>query len=261
LWLYNTFTSVSYTHLGAIKAPSIFTIQAIADALNLSLDELIGQSVSRGPNRKTNKTKSGASFIYFDVNGCLVYFYQKAFDRLATHCGVSPEIVESAFWRYNDDVCRGVMSLSDFNQKLAEHIGVESVEWQDYYLENVEPIQEMQELLSWASEHYKIGLLTNIMPGFLRAMLGKQKLPNIHYDVIIDSSEVGAIKPEKKLYEIAQERAGFPPQEIMLIDDSNVNLAAANRMGWHVLRFDDSRPEESVSRARQALEPAENVQV
>ncbi|MFI5271278.1 MAG: HAD family hydrolase, partial [Candidatus Saccharimonadales bacterium] len=107
---------------------------------------------------------------------------------------------------------------------------------------------------------YKIGLLTNIMPGFLRAMLEKQKLPNIHYDVIIDSSEVGAIKPEEKLYEIAQERAGFQPQEIMLIDDSNVNLAAANRMGWHVLRFDDSRPEESVNRARQALEPLENVQ-
>jgi HAD superfamily hydrolase (TIGR01509 family) len=252
-----SFSTLTKIERGAIKSPSIFTIQAIADALNVSLDELIGQSVSPGGHRKLKKTKGGVSFVYFDVNGCLIYFYQRAFDKLAVNSGVSPEVVESAFWRYNDEVCRGSMSLSDFNTNLAEHIGIDSVEWQQYYLENVEPIVEMQQLLVWASERYRVGLLTNIMPGFLSAMRRDQQLPKVHYDAIIDSSEVGFVKPEAKMYEIARERAGCPAEEILLIDDSNANLAAASRLGWHVLWFDDSHPEASVKRASQALEPAD----
>jgi putative hydrolase of the HAD superfamily len=251
-----SFSTLTKIERGAIKAPSIFTIQAIADALNVSLDALIGQSASPASQRKLKKTKGGVSFVYFDVNGCLIYFYQRAFDKLAAATGVSTELVESAFWRYNDEVCRGVMSVSDFNTKLAEHIGVQDVQWQQYYLESVEPIVEMQKLLVWASERYRVGLLTNIMPGFLQAMRHDQQIPNVHYSAIVDSSEVGTIKPEAKMYEIAQERAGCPAEEILFIDDSNANLAAASRLGWHVLWFDDSHPEESVKRASLALEPA-----
>jgi FMN phosphatase YigB (HAD superfamily)/DNA-binding XRE family transcriptional regulator len=251
-----SFSTLTKIERGAIKSPSIFTIQAIADALNVSLDELIGQSASLAGNRKLKKTKGGVSFVYFDVNGCLIYFYQRAFDKLATATGVSPDLVESAFWHYNDEVCRGAMSLSDFNVKLAKNIGVDSVQWQQYYLESVEPIVEMQELLVWASERYRVGLLTNIMPGFLHTMRRNQQLPNVRYSAIIDSSEVGTIKPEVKMYEVAQERAGCPAEEILLIDDSSANLAAANRLGWHVLWFDDSHPEESVQRASLSLEPA-----
>jgi putative hydrolase of the HAD superfamily len=251
-----SFSTLTKIERGAIKAPSIFTIQAIADALNVSLNELIGQSASLGNNRKLKKTKAGVSFVYFDVNGCLIYFYQRAFDKLAATIGVSTDLVESVFWRYNDDVCRGDMSLGDFNAELAKHLGVDSVEWQQYYLETVEPIVEMQELLVWASERYRVGLLTNIMPGFLQAMRSSKQLPDIHYSTVIDSSEVSAIKPEAKMYEIAQERAGCPAEEILLIDDGRANLAAANRAGWHVLWFDDSHPEESVKRASVALEPA-----
>src|ERR1700735_4854294 len=71
-----SFSTLTKIERGAIKAPSIFTIQAIATALGIGLDELIGQVASVG--RSLSKTKSGVSFIYFDVNGCLIYFYQRA---------------------------------------------------------------------------------------------------------------------------------------------------------------------------------------
>lgn len=252
-----SFSTLTKIERGAIKAPSIFTVQSIAAALGIGLEELMG-AASPAPyrNRVLKKTKSGVSFVYFDVNGCLVHFYQRAFARLAQATGAQSDIVETAFWHYNDDVCRGIMSLSDFNAKLAERLGVSEVKWEKYYLETVEPIIQMQEVLKWASERYKVGLLTNTMPSIVGSMRRNEQLPNIDYDSIIDSSEVAAIKPEAKIYEIATEKAGVTPQEILLIDDSRVNLMAAERMGWHVLWFDDSRPEESVERVRQALEMA-----
>jgi len=91
----------------------------------------------------------------------------------------------------------------------------------------------------------------------LSAMIKAETVPNLKYDAIIDSSEVGAIKPEARVYEIARERAGVPASEILLIDDSRVNLMAAEKLDWHVLWFDDSRPEESAARARATLEPAD----
>jgi HAD superfamily hydrolase (TIGR01509 family) len=250
-----SFSTLTKIERGAIKSPSIFTIRSIAGALNLSLDELIGNNTG-SPQRDLKKTKSGATFIYFDVNDCLVTTYQRHFDKLAQDSGARLEVVESAFWHYNDRVCRGDMSLDEFNAYLADRLGISSIAWQDYYLGAVQPIQEMQEVLVWASQNYRIGLLTNNMPTLVDSLLSNGILPKLNYDAIIDSSQVKAIKPEAKIYEIAQDKAGCPAAEIMLIDDDRVNLMAAEHMGWHVLSFSSSDPKNSVERVKQALEPA-----
>lgn len=251
-----SFSTLTKIERGAIKAPSIFTIQAIAGALNVGLDELMGQASPARSNRTLHKTKAGASFIYFDVNGCLVHFFQRAFTKLAADTGVRSDVIESAYWHYNDKVNRGTASLDDYNKELAKKLEVTSVNWRDYYLEAIKPINQMQELLQWAAENYKVGLLTNTMPGFIGAMRRSGQLPNLSYDAVIDSSEVGAIKPEPEIYEIAQKQAGVAAEEILLIDDDRANLMAAERAGWNVIFFDDARTEESVARVREALEPA-----
>jgi FMN phosphatase YigB (HAD superfamily) len=251
-----SFSTLTKIERGAIRAPSIFTVEAIAMALNTGLDELTG-FVAGQSGRHLSKTKSGVSFVYFDVNGCLVRFYQPAFTKLAKESGAPSDMVETAFWHHNDDVCRGAMTLADFNDYLAERIGVTTVDWQKQYMDTSEPIQPMQDMIIWAQEHFKVGMLTNIMPGFLNAMVQRSLLPKLHYDAIVDSSEVGCIKPEPKIYEIAQQRSGCPPEEILLIDDSRANLMAAEKAGWHVMWFDDSRLDESVERVREALVPAD----
>src|ERR1700755_265015 len=68
-----SFSTLTKIERGAIKAPSIFTIQAIAGALGVGLDELGGQAPAGVANRRLSQTRSGAKFIYFDVNGCLVH--------------------------------------------------------------------------------------------------------------------------------------------------------------------------------------------
>ncbi len=255
---YSTLTKIER---GAIKSPSIFTIQSIASALGVGLDELMGVAESdRGhPASQVTKhhSKSGVSFVYFDINGCLVRFYHRAFTRLAVETGVSPDIIETAFWHYNDQVCRGEMDMVSFNRKLSDALGLEEpLDWLAYYLDAIEAIPVMHELVTWAAGQYRVGLLTNIMPGFVEVMIKRGLLPDVQYDAIIDSSVVGAIKPESKIYTVAIEKAHCPAAEILLVDDSRVNLMAAEKHGWHVLWFDDYRPDESVKRVRSALEVA-----
>jgi FMN phosphatase YigB (HAD superfamily)/DNA-binding XRE family transcriptional regulator len=247
---YSTLTKIER---GAIKAPSIFTIQRIATAMGVELSELL--SALKQPVRK-QRSQSGVRFIYFDINGCLVRFFHRAFTRLAEESTAPADVIETAFWHYNDQVCRGDMDMEAFNEAFARDLRLPPISWLDYYLDAIEPIPAMQDVVRWASEHYHVGLLTNIMPGFVDAMLQRKLLPELRYDAIIDSSVVKAIKPEAKIYETAAEKAHYPAAEILLVDDSRANLMAAEKQGWHVLWFDDYRPDESAERVRDALAPA-----
>lgn len=253
-----SYSTLAKIERGAIKAPSIFTIQSIATALETDLDSLMGNATHLAGRTLSSlgKTKSGVRFIYFDVNGCLVQFYHQAFVKLAEATNNPADVVETAFWHYNDAVCRGTMSLNDFDQALAQRLGVKQLDWQQFYLAAVQPVSEMHELVRWASEHYRVGLLTNIMPGFLSAMRQHGQVPDLPYDAVVDSSEVGAIKPEAKVYEIAAERAGVAANEILLVDDSRANLIAAEKAGWLTLWFDSYHAEASTARVKEALAPA-----
>jgi len=250
---YSTLTKIER---GAIKSPSIFTIQSIAEALDTSLNELLGTGNNMSKPLK-KRSKSGISFVYFDINGCLVRFFHGAFTHLAAVSGVSPDKIETTFWHYNDAVCRGEMSVAEFNKILAKKLQLDTVDWLEYYLDAVEPIPVMDELVRWTATHYKVGLLTNIMPGFIDKLRQHGLLPNVHYDVVIDSSIEGHIKPEAAIFKTATKRAGCPKDEILFIDDSRTNVMAAEKQGWNVLWFDDYRSDESAERIRQALELAE----
>jgi FMN phosphatase YigB (HAD superfamily)/DNA-binding XRE family transcriptional regulator len=250
-----SYSTLAKVERGAIKAPSIFTIESIADVIGVTLDELMGRqsgAVAAGSDKKISK--SGIRFVYFDINGCLVHFFHSAFTELSKKTGVPLHKVEAAFWRFNDAICRGEITFNEFNKKFAKQMDVEALDWAPYYLAAVEPIQEMHELIAWASEHYKIGLMSNIMPGMIEAMISQGIIPDAKYDSIIDSSVEHTIKPEAKVYEIAEQRAGVDPSEILLVDDTRANLMAADQKGWSVLWFDDYNTAESAKRVREILE-------
>lgn len=251
-------TGLSYSTLakierGAIKAPSVFTIQRIASALGVGLDELMAAVMPHGFAKK-GVSQNGVRFVYFDMNGCLVRSASNAFARLAEESGASQETVETIFWQFSDDVNRGTRSIDDLNTALAERLGM-MVDWNRYYLEAIQATPFMSDLVHWVSERYRIGILTNTMPHLVEPMIDMGLLPHEAYDVVIESCEVHALKPEHHMYEIATERAGVEPQEILLIDDDRPNLTAAGREGWHTMKFHAFQPEESVEAIRMALQP------
>ncbi len=252
-----SYSTLAKIERGAIKTPSIFTISRVAQAIGVSLDEIMGLETPNGASQQKKRTKSGITFIYFDINGCLVRFFHRAFTRIAEDTGIASDIVETAFWHFNDEVCKGVMSTKEFNRAFAKRLGIPSIDWQQYYLRAVDPIKEMHELVEWVARNYRLGLLSNIGSGFVEDMRQHNLIPKVHFDAVIDSSKVGVIKPDPKIYEIAETAAGVKPAEILFVDDSRANLIPAQKRGWHVMWFNDYDSVESTERVRAALEPAD----
>jgi FMN phosphatase YigB (HAD superfamily)/DNA-binding XRE family transcriptional regulator len=249
-----SYSTLAKIERGAIKAPSIFTIQKIASSLGLELDDILG-NVSGLRTKDSKKTsKSGIKFVYFDINGCLVRFYHRAFTKIAYNFSISSEDVETVFWHYNDAVCSGEISLDDFNKKLSERLKIDPINFKDYYLSSVEAMPGMIELVNKISVDYKVGLISDIMPGFIDALLDKKLIADVGYNSIVDSSVVKALKPELKIFKAAESMSEVTPSELLLIDDSRSNIAAAEKLGWHVIWFNDTDPKDSIARIKTALE-------
>ena len=84
---------------------------------------------------------------------------------------------------------------------------------------------------------YKTGLISNAW-GDLRDYLVREKLEDA-FDHIIISAEVGAVKPEAKIYQTALEQAGVRPKEMVFVDDFAVNIEGCEKVGIKGILFRD----------------------
>jgi glucose-1-phosphatase len=85
---------------------------------------------------------------------------------------------------------------------------------------------------------YKTGLISNAW-GDLRSYIVREKFDDA-FDHMIISAEVGAVKPEAKIYKIALEQAGVRANEAVFVDDFEVNIEGCEKVGMQGIYFKDS---------------------
>jgi len=96
---------------------------------------------------------------------------------------------------------------------------------------------------------YKTGLISNAW-GDLREYIVREKFDDA-FDHMIISAEVGAVKPEAKIYEIALEQAGVLANEAVFVDDFAVNIEGCEKVGMQVIYFRD--PESALLQLQELL--------
>lgn len=84
---------------------------------------------------------------------------------------------------------------------------------------------------------YKTGLISNAW-GDLREYLLREKIEDA-FDHMIISAEVGAVKPEAKIYQTALEQVGVKPKEMVFVDDFAVNIEGCEKVGIKGILFKD----------------------
>jgi epoxide hydrolase-like predicted phosphatase len=84
---------------------------------------------------------------------------------------------------------------------------------------------------------YKTGLISNAW-GDLRDYIVKEKFDDA-FDKMIISAEVGAAKPEPKIFQIALEQLGVRPKEAVFVDDFLINIEGCEKVGLKGIHFKD----------------------
>ena len=62
-----------------------------------------------------------------------------------------------------------------------------------------------------------------------------------HFDAIHYAADYGVKKPDPAFFRAIETRTGFAAKSLLLIDDSQCNVAAAQRCGWSSILWEGSQ--------------------
>jgi FMN phosphatase YigB (HAD superfamily) len=188
------------------------------------------------------------SFVYFDVGGVVVddFSGNDKWEAVKKELGITAA-QDAAFkklWaRYNTELCidRDVETLLPI---LSQEFGLTFPK--DYSLLHAFVSRFYANPAIWPvikdlKLKTKVGLLTNMYPGMFAAIKQQGILPDIAWDAIIDSSIELLQKPDQKIFELAQQKAGVLNNEILFIDNSAEHVKEAQAHGWQAFLYDSSR--------------------
>lgn len=190
----------------------------------------------------------GIKFVYFDVGGVVIrdFSVTRHWNNLKTELGIPAERFsdfEKLWQQYKREICvsRDVDSLLPI---ISRQFGVKITSGysllRNGFVSRFAANPSIYRALRLARKKYRIGLLTDMYKGMLAEIRKRQLLPDISWDVIVDSSVVGYKKPDPKIYQIAEKMADVSGQEILFVENTPKYVAAAREAGWQAYWYDSS---------------------
>jgi len=132
-------------------------------------------------------------------------------------------------WELSDTEFLKIMmewSENKISEENLKHI------YSDLFVEN----KDTTPLLPILKENYKLVLLSNT--NFIHQKYGWEKYDFLkHFDKLVLSHEVGAIKPEEKIYKAVEAFTNEPSECHFFIDDIAEYVEGAKKCGWEGVQF------------------------
>jgi len=192
-------------------------------------------------------------FVYFDLGGTVIKDFSATnkWSEMKRYLGVKSTFSEE-FDRLFDQyelnglcISRDVDTLipiftEKFDMKFPQNFSFLS-----YLVNNFEKNTSIWPVISEVEKTCGIGLLTNMYTRMFATIKNKGLMPPNKWKVVIDSTAVGLQKPDRRIFALAEAKAGAKAEEILFIDNTKNNIDAAKICGWQTFLYDPVNPEES----------------
>jgi epoxide hydrolase-like predicted phosphatase len=179
--------------------------------------------------------------VFFDLGGVIVRTeYQAPREHLAERMGMEYEdLVRVVF---DSETARratlGEIKEEDHWKAVARHLHCPPSETDtlraEFFGGDIVD-HELLEFIRSLRPRYKTGAISNAWDG-LRQYMIRHKFEDA-FDSITISAEVGAAKPQPKIFELALQAAGVPPKAAVFVDDFEANVEAARALGMAAVHF------------------------
>jgi putative hydrolase of the HAD superfamily len=208
--------------------------------------------------------------IVSDFGGVLTTPLLQSFSALAERSGIGLEAIGLAMARVAREDGRnplyeletGRLSEADFLARLEAALGAETgreVELGGFraaYFANLHPNEELIAYLRGLRDRgLRLAMLTNNVREW--EPLWREKLPvDELFELVVDSAFVGMRKPDPEIYALTLERLGLPASACLFLDDLDVNVEAARRLGMTAVHFRDTP--QAIAEIDRALAPGDS---
>jgi 2-haloacid dehalogenase len=198
--------------------------------------------------------------IIFDFGGVVVHWDPRRVYRRFLHTDEEIEefFREVGFRRWNAEQDRGGRTWNDAVAELTsrfphrrELISAYHEFWEDSIAGPIEETIRILERLH--ANGYRLVGLTNWSAEKFRLTRKRYPLFNLFDDIIV-SGEVGAMKPEREIFEFTLRRLSLQAEECLFIDDHRPNTDAAAALGFRTIHFQSPQQLEEELRALRVLE-------
>jgi len=184
------------------------------------------------------------SAIVFDLGNVLIPFdYNILIKKInGIEPGLGNKFVE--YYRSNYSIHRnferGFIFEEEFVNKMLNVMDnrIDANTFCKYYANIFRVNKEVASLLPILKNNYKLFLLSNT--DSIHQKYGWQKYDFLkHFNKLILSHKVGAVKPEEKIYRAVEVASGYSSEEHIFIDDIEEYVEAAKQLGWDGIHFKD----------------------
>lgn len=88
----------------------------------------------------------------------------------------------------------------------------------------------------------KLAILSNELDLFYGASF-RERLPLLQqFDVIVDATYTGILKPDPRAYAMCAQALGVAATDCVFVDDQHRNVLGAQKLGWQTVQFDVTQP-------------------
>lgn len=161
---------------------------------------------------------------------------------------MSPEQISDCSHSIYNDYYTGKYSSETFWRKimsflnLTETAEINPAQLSQAYLNSYNLYPQILKAASRLKNNYQIGLLSNLTPEMRDKIIKKHQLNNIFsVQVYSCDSDVAALKPARKPYQIICRKLKVKPENCLFIDNSPKNIEVAKEMGMQVILFSDQK--------------------
>ena len=185
--------------------------------------------------------------IFFDIGGVLIDIHpERTYQYLSDSADVEVSMVKESFpWDAHDQYERGIMNNEDwfitYKESLPQPCCLKRSDFWNAWKLLLGEEKNTVNILEALNKQYSIWLLSNTNPKHIQDEIEKRYLFPRLVNGAVYSFDVGVRKPEKKIYEIAMQKADAKPQECLFIDDLLENIQAAKQVGIKGIHFRSSK--------------------
>ncbi len=177
--------------------------------------------------------------VVFDFDG-MVYITPELFSsKVAREKNISLDTVLEFFKNHFEECQKGE---KDLKKELSKYL--EKWKWKgsveelmDYWFSDGYMDKEMVEFIEQLkSKGIKCIMCTNNEKYRIKYLREQHNIDKL-FDAVVASCEVGARKPDKKIFDEVVKQAGFPAEEILFCDDQKKNTKKAKEYGFKTHLF------------------------
>jgi glucose-1-phosphatase len=182
--------------------------------------------------------------VFFDLGGVIVRTeFQTPRQQLADRLGMDYDDLNKLVFDSDTGVKASIGEISSaehwaFVIKRLKRPGDEVAAIREEFFAGDIVDRTLVEYIRSLRGKYKTGLISNAWSD-LRDFVVREKFDDA-FDKMIISAEVGAMKPEPKIFQIALEQFGVSPKEAVFVDDFYVNIEGCEKVGIKGIHFKDA---------------------